>query len=114
MITILLTIIFFTFYIFYATTERIKVIHSLGFEKNIKTHKKQTKIIGFLLFMISIFLSIYTLGICVGILFLVISFMTLGGFVVLLSPLQIINYKNISIVIFLFFFIELFQQLTSI
>lgn len=114
MISLLLIIIFTTFYIFYATTERVKVSNSLGIEKNIKTHKKQAKVIGTLLFLSSFILAIYKLGLALGVLFNILGYMTLGGLIVLLAPLQLINYKNIGIVTVFFILIEIFQQLTSV
>ncbi|MGY5356145.1 hypothetical protein [Wenyingzhuangia sp. IMCC45467] len=113
MISLLLIIIFFTFYTFYATTERIKVSSSLGIEKKLQNHKIKAKTIGIVLFISSFILAIYKLGFAVGILFNVIGFMTLGGLIILLAPLQLINYKNICIISLIFLLIELFQQLSS-
>ncbi len=114
MISILLIIIFFTFYSLYATTNRVKVNSNLGIETYIQKHKKNTKAIGLLLFIISLVLAVYVLGLGVGLLFSVIAYMTLGGLVILLAPLQIINYKNIIIIGVFFFLIELFQQISSL
>ena len=114
MISILIIHLFFTFYIFYFTTKRIKIDSSLGFEKKIQTHPSPAKKIGLMLLITSFIISINQLGFCVGILFNIIGFMTIGGLIILLTPLQLINYKNISMVFILFFLIEWFQQITSI
>ncbi len=114
MISILIILIFFTFYLFYMTTKRIEIASNLGFEKKIQAHQSLAKKIGLILMLISFITSVYQLGFCVGILFNVIGFMTIGGLIVLLTPLQLITYKKLSIVFVLCFLIEWFQQITSI
>ncbi|MDO3694966.1 hypothetical protein QVZ41_08940 [Wenyingzhuangia sp. chi5] len=114
MISILIILLFFTFYIFYVTTKRINIVSNLRFEKNIQAHPSLAKKIGLMLMLISFIISIDQLGFCVGILFNVIGFMTIGGLIVLLTPLQLITYKNICIAFVLCFLIEWFQQITSI
>lgn len=86
----------------------------MGIENHIQNHKKNTQIIGLFLLLISLVSAVSILGLCVGLLFGVIAYMTLGGIIVLLAPLQLINYKNIIIIYVFLFLIEMFQQISSL
>ncbi|NIJ45616.1 hypothetical protein FHR24_002084 [Wenyingzhuangia heitensis] len=114
MISILLIILFFGFYLLYTITNRIKVHTTLGFETKLQKNIKLTKYIAMLLLVVSTVLAIYLFGLGVGVLFICLGLMTLGGFIIMLAPLQLITYKNLVIVCVLLFIAEWFHHLNPI
>ena len=82
------------------------LISLLGFENFINKQIVVSKIIALLLLILTFILATYQLGIVVGILFNCIALMSIGSLIILLTPLKLINYKNISIVFIIAFLVE--------
>ncbi|ULC59006.1 hypothetical protein MBM09_13955 [Flaviramulus sp. BrNp1-15] len=105
MISIALLILFLSFYIFYNTSKKVKIQSVFGVENWFQKHIKPSKFIALILLVLALILFINHFGIGVGTLLYFIALMTIGSLVILLYPLNLINYKSlILLIIFMFSF----------
>ncbi|WP_228235157.1 hypothetical protein [Allomuricauda sp. M10] len=108
MVTFISLLIFISFYLFYGTSKKMVVIHSFGMEKWIGEHASTSKFIGSALMIISLGLSCYQWGWGSGVFTFSIILMTLANLVILLAPLQLLNYRTSFIAFTLSLIFELF------
>lgn len=101
MTTLIVLITFTGFYLFYNTSKKADLNRSDILEIWVQDHHQVSKYIGCLLFIVAVVLSILYFGVGSGIFSFFVILMTVGSLIVLLSPLQYVNYKTVSLV-FLF------------
>lgn len=97
MITLLSACTFIGFYLWYATTKRIKVEPWLGLEPWAKQHHKESKILGSLFLLLASGIAVYFYGLGAGSFVFVVALMTIGCLVILLIPLKLINKPLLAI-----------------
>lgn len=99
MISLVIIILTVAFYIFYNTSEKSVKNRVLGFEKWVQKKKRWARITGLAMFTIAyLILSLYS-GFGAGSLLFFIILMTFGSLIIVLTPLKMINYKNLLIVV---------------
>jgi hypothetical protein len=108
MVTFISLLIFISFYLFYGTSKKMAVIQSFGVERWIGEQVNISKLIGSALMIISLGLSCYQWGWGSGVFTFSILLMTLASLVILLAPLQLLNYRILAIVFISSLIFELF------
>ena len=106
MITLLSTFTFIGFYLWYATTKRIKVETWLGLESWSKEHHKESKILGSLFLLVGSAIALYFYGLGAGSFLFLVTFMTIGCLVILLVPLKLVHKPVLALMIVLVFLVE--------
>lgn len=99
MISSVIIILTLAFYFFYNTSERSVKSHVLGFEKWIQKKKGLAKTTGMVMLIIAYLILLFYYGIGTGTLLFFIILMTFGSLIILLTPLKMINYKNLLLVV---------------
>ena len=99
MISFVIIILTLAFYIFYNTSERSVKNHVLGFEKWIQKKKGLAKITGLAMLTIAYLILSHFFGFGAGSLLFFIILMTFGSLIIVLTPLKMINYKNLLIAV---------------
>lgn len=109
MISLVSLSVFFAFYVLYNTSKRAILSNNLQMERWIQEHPKPSRLIGLgiLIIAYSFLISLKAIGASTLIFF--IQIMTIGGLVIILAPLRVINYKFILGVLFLAFFFETYS-----
>lgn len=108
MITLISVCIFFGFYLWYATTKRIKVEPWLGIEPWAKQRHKESKLVGSFFLLIAAAITLYVYGIGAGTFVFLGAFMTIGCLVILLVPMKLMNRLVLALIFMLLFFAEFF------
>lgn len=90
----------------YSTSKRAVITKETKLLFWLHSNGKITKITTIVFFTLSTVFAIYTLGIAAGILTLFILIMLIWSLLVLLVPLQIVNYKLLLAIILISFFLE--------
>lgn len=98
--------IFIGFYVLYNTSKKASLSNHFLIETWIQQNSKAAKYIGFSILILAYSCLSTSKSFGVTSLVFVIQLMTIGGLVVLLTPLKIINYKFIIGLFFLAFFFE--------
>ena len=106
MISTALLILFIVFYLFYSTSKKADNNPIFNLEKWINQNEKLSKIIGFILLLMSCIMLCFFLGLGVGIFVPIISLMAIGSLIVILKPLKIFKHKTILICFIVCFCIE--------
>lgn len=99
MISSVIIILSLAFYLFYNTSERSVKNHVLGFEKWIQKKKGFAKITGLFMLTIAYLILLFYFGIGTGSLLFFIILMTFGSLIIVLTPLRMVNYKNLLLVV---------------
>ncbi|WP_375325193.1 hypothetical protein [Flagellimonas sp. GZD32] len=84
---------FISFYLLYSTSKKMSAVGNLGFEPSIAEHRKTAIYIGLALMILSLGLSCYHWGFGSGTFTFFILLMTISSLVILLAPLQLLNYR---------------------
>ncbi|MDC6366715.1 MULTISPECIES: hypothetical protein [Flavobacteriaceae] len=108
MITGIAFLIFISFYLLYATSQKMAFVGVLGFEKWVNNHIKPSKYIGLALMVLALILSCWLWGLGAGTLTFFILLMTFSSLIVLLAPLRVLGYKTLSLA---FFFVLICETL---
>lgn len=106
MITSIIFLIFFGCFALYNASKKVALNQYFKLETWLQNNEKQTKIIGVFTLVITAIISVFYLGVTSGILFWLITLMTVLCLIVILYPIKGINYKHI---ISVFVFILLFE-----
>nr|WKN34853.1 hypothetical protein K4G66_20985 [Tunicatimonas sp. TK19036] len=107
MITLSFFLTFLGFYMFYNTSQRAKLIRTNGLEIWVQDHHQPAKYAGGFLFLVALILCILQFGVGSGIFSFFVMLMTVGSLIILLSPLQYINYRTVSGVFLLSILLEI-------
>lgn len=99
MISSVIIILTLAFYLFYNTSERSVKNHVLGFEEWVQEKKGLAKITGLCMFTIAYLILSHFFGLGTGSLLFFIILMTLGSMIIVLTPLKMVNYKNLLLVV---------------
>ena len=94
------------FYMLYSTSKRAKLILQYDFQKWITENQKSGKIIGLSLIIVSLLISILSLGFGSGIFSFLVILMTMGSLVVLISPLRFFNLSALLVIAIVCFGVE--------
>lgn len=108
MITTALLLMFFGFYLNYASSQRMETQSYLGLELWVQKNEKLARVIGAMLLCASLILNSTHYGLGAGTFLSVIALMVMGSLVVLLSPLRLLNHKVLVSVFALCLLIEVF------
>lgn len=107
MTTLIVFLTFLGFYLFYNTSRKADLNRTRVLEKWVQHHHQAGKVTGLLLFAASLILCILHFGVGSGIFSFFVALMTVGSLIVLLSPLQYLNYKTVSAVFLLAVLLEI-------
>ncbi len=99
MISSVIIILTLAFYIFYNTSEKSVKNHVLGFEKWIQKKKGFAKTTGLFMLINAYVILLFYFGFGAGSLLFFIILMTFGSLIIVLTPLKMINYKNMLLVV---------------
>lgn len=106
MVTVIFILVSLGFYLWYTTSERMKVLPVFGLETWAQNNKGFSKILGSLILIVSLFVGVYGFGLTSGILLFFIVFMTISSLVILLFPLGLINKMSFASLIICLLIIE--------
>lgn len=107
MITGTILLIFMASFVFYNTSKKAQLSSKTIIKTWIKYNRQYSKIIGTLLLVTALVLSINNFGFTSGILFWLITLMSLLSLIIVISPLQKVNYKLLALVFIVVFILEL-------
>ncbi|MFD2101396.1 hypothetical protein [Flagellimonas iocasae] len=97
MVTVISLLTFIAFYLLYGTSKKMATIGGLGLEKWTGEHKKTAQYISLALMILSLGLSCFYWGLGSGTFTFSILLMTVASLVILLTPLQLLNYRFLGI-----------------
>ena len=97
MVTLISFLTFIAFYLLYGTSKKMAAAGVLGLEKWTGEHKKSAQLASLALMILSLGLSCFHWGLGSGIFTFFILLMTVASLVILLAPLQLLNYRNLGI-----------------
>ena len=106
MVSLSVTLALIGFYMLYSTSKRAKLILQYDFQKWIIENQKNGKIIGLSLLIVSLLLSILSLGFGSGIFSFLVILMTMASLVVLISPLRFFNLSALFVIAIVCFGVE--------
>lgn len=106
MITSSILLIFIASFAFYNTSKKATLFSVSVFEIWIQQHTFYSKIIGCLLLITTLCSSIYYFGITSGIIFWLITLMSTLSLLIIILPLQKVNYKHLSLMLFILIILE--------
>lgn len=106
MITISILFIFATSFTFYNTSKKVSLAGVSVLELWIQEHTIYSKIIGCFLLIATLILVIFNFGITSGFIFWLITLMLTLSLLIIISPLQKVNYKHLIVVFFILFILE--------
>ncbi|QDO92562.1 hypothetical protein FNB79_00710 [Formosa sediminum] len=106
MITLSILLVIIAFYLHYTTSQKMKSENVLGIEPLLNQHTNLCKILSYILLSISCILTINVFGLAAGMFSFVIYLMTFGSLIILLVPLQLFNYKSLSLFTLMCFVLE--------
>lgn len=109
MITLSVLLVFIGFLALYLGSKRLELNFDWPIISWVRRQNINTKGAGVALFLMAALLSIQLWGVAAGILFFFIQLMTIGSLIVLLMPLQVLNYKFIMTLVVISFFIEMIR-----
>ena len=107
MVTLSFFLTFLGFYMFYNTSQRAKLNRTNGLEIWVQDHHQPAKYTGGFLFLVALILCILHVGVGSGIFSFLVMLMTVGSLIILLSPLQYINFRTVSGVFLLSILLEI-------
>lgn len=107
MTTLTILLIFFGSFAFYNTSKKAELQQKSSVEKSLQNNTKQAKIIGLILVAIALIIAIKKFDITSGILFWLVTLMTVISLIIVLYPLRKFNYKYVLILFVILFFIEI-------
>ncbi len=108
MISVLIVIMFLACYLFYNTSQKTSIVFKSYLEKSLGSNKQLSKIIGGSLLLISLIIASINFGLFTGSLFWLSSLMLLMSLLILITPLNIVNYKLLVILFLVLLLIEIF------
>ena len=106
MVTCSLLLIFAASFAFYNTSKKATLSGVSVLEIWIQQHTLYSKIVGCLLLIATLILVIFNFGITSGIIFWLITLMSTLSLLIIISPLQKVNYKHL---IFVFFILSILE-----
>lgn len=109
MISLISLSVFLAFNILYNTSKKATLSNNFKMERWIQEHPKPSRLIGLGILAIAYSFLISLKAIGASTLLFLIQIMTIGGLVVILAPLKIINYKFILGALFLSIFFEIYS-----
>lgn len=86
-------------YLLYSSSKRIAVATNLKFQSLLQKKSKISKLLGLAVLTSGILVAIDSFGLGAGIFTVILAMMVLWSLLVLLVPLQIVNYKHIFLLI---------------
>lgn len=89
MVMLVCSFIFLGFYVLYSTSKRADLTYRYRVQNKIQKHHATSKKIGALLLLLSLAISLATLGLGTGFFVFLIALMTLASLVVLITPLRL-------------------------
>ena len=107
MITSIILLTFLASFVLYNTSKKAMLQQSSSVEKWLQTNEKTAKIIGILTLIIAATTATFHFGITAGILFWLITLMTILSLLVILYPFKKINYKHLIGIFTIILIIEL-------
>ncbi|MEP5365271.1 MAG: hypothetical protein ABJQ37_15575 [Reichenbachiella sp.] len=109
MITLSVLLVFIGFFVLYMGSRRVELSLNWPLVQWVRRQNINTKGAGIALFLMAALLSVQLWGVAAGVLFFFIQLMTIGSLIVLLTPLQVLNYKFIMTLVVISFFIEMIR-----
>ncbi len=110
MITIAVFLLFISFYFFYNTSKKAVKYDGFKVEKWISNNTLIANTIAFSCALLSLIFNILIFGFGSGILLFFIILMTHASLIIVLTPLQLINYKSIFLFLVICVFFEFFTN----
>ena len=107
MISLLITFILLGCYFLYSTSQKTTITSKNNLEEKLRNNRQLSKIIGFSFLLITMVLAIINFGVFFGILFWLIALMLLMSLLVIIAPLNLINYKFLVILFLVLLLIEI-------
>ncbi|WP_024772240.1 hypothetical protein [Aquimarina macrocephali] len=107
MITISVLLIFFGSFLLYHTSKEVLVSYDLTIEKWIQLNMVVSKLIAVVLLLVSLVITIVSLGRTSGILFWLFLMMIILGLIIIIAPLKKVTYKQISVLFLVLLILEL-------
>lgn len=107
MITSSALLIFIGSFILYNTSEKATLNSNLILEKWVQSNNKHSKYIGAILTLLPLFYILDFFGTTSGILYWSILLMIILGLTIIISPLNKITYRSVSIIFLFFLTLEL-------
>ena len=107
MISILIAIIFLGCYLFYNTSQKTTVTSVKNLEEKLGNNRQLSKTIGLSFLLITLLLAAINFGVFSGILFWLVSLMLLMSLLIIITPLNLINYKFLVLLFLVLLLIEI-------
>ncbi|MBU2913260.1 MULTISPECIES: hypothetical protein [Reichenbachiella] len=107
MVTLTVILVAIGFYFFYQTSERAYPSRTLRVERWMYMKQQPAKSLGAICLITAIFPAIAHWGAVAGVLFFLVTLMTVGSLIVLLTPLRIIGYRSLAVVALVSLLIEI-------
>lgn len=107
MISILIAIIFLGCYLFYNTSQKTTITSVNNLEERLRNNTQLSKITGLGFLLITLVLAAINFGVFSGILFWLASLMLLMSLLIIIAPLDLINYKFLVLLFFILLLIEI-------
>ena len=108
MVSLISLLIFAGFYLWYATTRRIKVAQILGMESWSQQKQGASKWLGSLFLVSGLGLATGYFGVGAGVLVFAVTLMTIASLIILLMPLGILDRKTLILTLLLSLLLENF------
>lgn len=106
MITVIILLIFSASFVFYKTSKKVQLSYKNIVETWMQNHRPYSKIIGTLLLTTALILSINNFGLTSGIIFWLIILMSFLSLIIIISPLQKVNYKYLILIFLVVLILE--------
>ncbi len=107
MITSSITPIFIGSFFLYSASEKAQLTSNFALYKWMQHRASISKIIGLVLLIISLIVTIQTFGLVSGVLFWFITLMISLSSIIIMTPLQVVNYKLITVAFLTMLIIEI-------
>lgn len=107
MLTLIIGVIFFAFFILYNTSEKAVLHNSFFLERWVQDHRLQGKYLECDLLLLALILSIPFFGVGAGIFLYFVILMTVASAIILLAPLRYLTYRSFLGIFFISIVVEL-------
>lgn len=107
MITLLISLVLIGFFSLYSSSSRAELTLQYSLQRWVHKNQKQGMYFGIFCMMLSIIVAIAALGTGAGIFAFLVVVMTIASLVILLSPLRVLRFSTLFLLIVICFSVEI-------
>ncbi len=106
MITSTILLIFLGSFVFYNTSKKAQLSSKSVVETWLQSHRPYSKIIGSIFLISALLLSVNNFGLTSGIIFWLVILISVLSLIIIISPLQKVNYKHLGLIFIVVLILE--------